>query len=382
MAIPRTVSLDGSFRSPTVLAQLDLLAVLADAMAPFLPDLSDLVDDWHFVVDEAAHVLATQSPHIQNLSDALAIWDLVLKTLVISRFPSDAKALMDAMTARLYTAVLSPDAGIACLEAAHLRAVTWVQTVGQQRNISVLKQATPIPILVGYDPDGLQFCASSSQLGNQIGWSLQLKRRALYGALIADMFLAHEYLSHMLPRNTHLSWNALLQTSRTKRFALESRPRTEPLGRHRFPHHRVWRGRLGKRAIEVRKRHQRLRLNSLLFQALEIQTKLGSAVPPSGLSSIDWFRRWCSSQRGWESGLGWTILGLGPGLSNPWIQFLPARSDPKPDYLSRLMLSRTINVQPIWHCGHFGRFGLCQLSNLLGINGMESSTPAASTNSM
>lgn len=207
MAIPRTVSLDGSFRSPTVLAQLDLLAVLADAMAPFLPDLSDLVDDWHFVVDEAAHVLATQSPHIQNLSDALAIWDLVLKTLVISRFPPDAKALMDAMTARLYTAVLSPDAGIACLEAAHLRAVTWVQTVGQQRNISVLKQATPIPILVGYDPDGLQFCASSSQLGNQIGWSLQLKRRALYGALIADMFLAHEYLSHMLPRNTHLSWN-------------------------------------------------------------------------------------------------------------------------------------------------------------------------------
>src|SRR5439155_3188532 len=106
--------------------------------------LSDLVDDWHFVVDEAAQVLASQSPHVQNLSDAIAIWDLVLKTLVISRFPEDAIVLMDAMTARLNTAVLSSGAGVARLEAAHHRAIRWIQTVCQQRNVSNLEHATPI----------------------------------------------------------------------------------------------------------------------------------------------------------------------------------------------------------------------------------------------
>jgi hypothetical protein len=207
VATAQTVSLDGVYKSTSVTAQFDVLFALADAMAPSLPLLLDVVDDWDFVVDEAAQVFAVQSPQIQTLSDAIPIWDIVLKALTISRFPPKAKVLLNDMTARLTTAVQSSGHGVARLEAAHQKAVEWIQELGQNRNISLLEQASPYPLLVTYDPDGIDFCASSSRLAGQIGWSLQLVQRALYGALIVDMFLAHEYLSHMLPRNTHLSWN-------------------------------------------------------------------------------------------------------------------------------------------------------------------------------
>jgi hypothetical protein len=39
----------------------------------------------------------------------------------------------------------------------------------------------------------------------EIGWKLQLAEHAFYGALIPDMILEHEYLSHLLPTNTYLS---------------------------------------------------------------------------------------------------------------------------------------------------------------------------------
>jgi hypothetical protein len=43
-----------------------------------------------------------------------------------------------------------------------------------------------------YDPDAHEYCASSSPLVGEIGWKLQLKEHAFYGALIPDMLFEHE----------------------------------------------------------------------------------------------------------------------------------------------------------------------------------------------
>jgi hypothetical protein len=76
-----------------------------------------------------------------------------------------------------------------------------------RRGIADLERAAEYPIRVHYNPGGDDYCASSSLFANEIGWNLQLVERALYGALILDMLFEHEYLSHMLPRNTFLSRN-------------------------------------------------------------------------------------------------------------------------------------------------------------------------------
>lgn len=60
----------------------------------------------------------------------------------------------------------------------------------------------------------------------------------------------------------------------------------------------------------------------------------------------------------------------------------PSRQESTLSSQATMSLPRTINVQSIWHCGHFGPFWPSRISNLPVFNGMDSSTPAASTNSI
>jgi hypothetical protein len=79
--------------------------------------------------------------------------------------------------------------------------------LGSQRNISRLKNVSQAPVRGYYDPNATQYCASSNITAGEIGWKLQLKKHAFYGALIPDMLFVHEYISHLLPLSRYLSRN-------------------------------------------------------------------------------------------------------------------------------------------------------------------------------
>lgn len=61
------------------------------------------------------------------------------------------------------------------------------------------------PLVIDFDEAGTRFCASSSSLSGEIHWALQPFEHSLYGAMVVPRVLEHEYLSHLVPSNQHLS---------------------------------------------------------------------------------------------------------------------------------------------------------------------------------
>jgi hypothetical protein len=183
-----------------------VLLVLAECIAPSLPALYLAAPgNWQKVVSVAADALASQTPHVKSIVNAIPIWNRVLLDLGIANLTLAANSVLDTITKRLAAEVSTPFEGERRLLRMHDTAVDWIRDLGARRGISVLKAANPYPIRVHYNPKGDDYCASSSLFANEIGWNLQLVERALYGALILDMLFEHEYLSHMLPKNNFLS---------------------------------------------------------------------------------------------------------------------------------------------------------------------------------
>jgi hypothetical protein len=199
------IKLDSVFQAPIVRAQFDVLLVLADAMSPLLPDLYQVAGNWQRVVAAAAEALANQTAKVRTVADAIPIWNRVLIDLDVARLTPAAAAVLDSITKRLQAAVLIPYDGEDRLAAMHDAAVSWIRDLGVRRGLADLQQTRQYPLRAHYDPEGNDYCASSSLFADEIGWNLQLVERSLYGVLILDMLFEHEYLSHMLPRNSFLS---------------------------------------------------------------------------------------------------------------------------------------------------------------------------------
>jgi hypothetical protein len=207
LAQTASIQFDSVFVAPIVRAQFDVLLVLAEAIAPSLPDLYRAATNWNRVVIATAEAFTRQIDRVQTIEDANAIWGQVLLDLDVRRLAPASAAVVKSITARLETALAGSYDGAVYLAGRHTAAVQWVRGLGGRRGIASLASSPVYPIRVHYNPKGDDYCASSSLYANEIGWNLQLVERSLYGVLILDMLFAHEYLSHMLPKNNFLSKN-------------------------------------------------------------------------------------------------------------------------------------------------------------------------------
>ncbi len=205
MAQTAPVQFDSVFNAPIVRAQFDVLLVLAEAIAPSLPDLYRAATNWNRVVIATAEAFARQIDRVQTIEDAEAIWGQVLHDLDVRRLTPAASAVVQLITERLEVAVAGSYDGGNHLADRHIAAVDWIRDLGTRRGFAALANSPIYLIRAHYNPKGDDYCASSSLFANEIGWNLQLVERSLYGVLILEMQFAHEYLSHMLPRNSYLS---------------------------------------------------------------------------------------------------------------------------------------------------------------------------------
>jgi hypothetical protein len=73
-----------------------------------------------------------------------------------------------------------------------------------KHGIGGLLAASPVLLEVFYDGTGQEYCAGSSAVSKMIRWAYQPVQHALAGAMIAEHIFAHEYLSHLAPKNNHL----------------------------------------------------------------------------------------------------------------------------------------------------------------------------------
>jgi hypothetical protein len=206
LALDQQVLLDGQFLSPILRARLDIFLLLAAALQPSLKDLNQKADDdWDEIVTILAKILEQELPSMQVTADVARIWKQFRANARISKLGKKSKAILQDVETRLASGRRIKDRGLQYLDAANDLAVIWIQKLGVERKVQSFAGASKVPLSLYYDPDGVEFCASSSQLAGEIGWKLQLKEYAFYGALIPDMIFEHEYISHLLPKNQALS---------------------------------------------------------------------------------------------------------------------------------------------------------------------------------
>jgi len=206
LALDYVVLLDEPFLSPKVRARLDIFLLLAAALQPSLKDLNQKAeDDWEEIVTILATILEQELPSMQVRADVARIWNQFMANARISKLGKKTTAILQEVETRLASGGRIKNRGLKYLDAANDQAVTWIQKLGVEREVPSFAGASKVPLRLYYDPKGEEFCASSNRLVGEIGWRLQLKEYAFYGALIPDMIFEHEYISHLLPKNRALS---------------------------------------------------------------------------------------------------------------------------------------------------------------------------------
>jgi len=196
---------------PAVHACVDVLLLIGRAMQLHFPDLlrgqEALPPAWDDVLGVLSGILFREmrAKHITDITHAVDIWNEFAASRTVRLLgKTGSKAIHDAGQKIMEDAVAA-NAGIGptILWEANQRAMGWItaQIVPHLGDIAF----GIAPLVIDYDETGKQFCASSSPLLWEIHWTLQPVEHSLFGAMVLSRVLEHEYFSHLMPRNQHLS---------------------------------------------------------------------------------------------------------------------------------------------------------------------------------
>jgi hypothetical protein len=201
------------FDAPVVRSRLHAFLLLANSTQPYLSLLLQEMEreffygvEWHAVVAILAKGFADQIPSLVATEEVRFIWARFLNDNVVARLGARTQHVLGKIQESLHASLAKPELSQEYLLAANERGAEWVRSIlRRHRLLSPPETVVLAPMFVYFDPEARLFCASANRLSGQICWGLQFKRHAFFGALIADLIFAHEYLSHLLPRNRHLS---------------------------------------------------------------------------------------------------------------------------------------------------------------------------------
>ncbi len=207
------VRLSEDFQTPALRARLDALLMFASALRSHIGLLAYWTDQvgepyWHKIVDILARVLVEQISLLTRPDQATTVWEYFLNDLTIASVTPEVRKVLSAVGSDLASSVASigtnPDHPLSYLQRSNKAAATHVSTV-ITRHIPACKFSGGKELLIHFDPKGEQYCASSARPSDLIRWAFQCQSHSLWGALVADRVLAHEYFCHLLPVNTFLS---------------------------------------------------------------------------------------------------------------------------------------------------------------------------------
>ena len=193
-------------------ARVDVLLLLGRAVRLHFPEFLNAQDANsppapYEVLRILADILADQMKRllITDITHARGVWASFTADPAVKKLAGPSSRVIRTMGQRVAADATSANAGMGAqiLWAANLQARRWIVDCFLP-HVSGVK-FNPAPVVIDYDETGRQFCASSSPLRGEIHWALQPFRHSLFGAMVVAHILEHEYVSHLIPRNQHLS---------------------------------------------------------------------------------------------------------------------------------------------------------------------------------
>jgi hypothetical protein len=205
-----TPHLHSSFQDPALHAQFRILVALARSMRDALAQpasilafetaglgSNDLIS--HLGSIAASHII----DGIENVQEIDGIWDACFANPRIRYAPPACRKVLDAARSQSLIEVGKPDS-FSDLISANRVAHRFVGDALRKHRLEGLLSPEPAFIEIFYDAQAKHFCAGSTRIAQKIRWAYQRVGHALEGLLLSDLVLAHEYLSHLVPLNTHL----------------------------------------------------------------------------------------------------------------------------------------------------------------------------------
>jgi hypothetical protein len=146
-----------------------------------------------------------QETLVEDRKKALSlIWDDFFNDNRIQKLDEKTKRLFEDARKESEETVRRGQFDFSWLEKAHANARQFIDQFLETRKLDGLPAAPEMKVVVIEDREARKFCASTQAGKAQIRWAHQSVPHALLSMVVADRVLAHEYLSHVIPRNKSL----------------------------------------------------------------------------------------------------------------------------------------------------------------------------------
>ena len=132
------------------------------------------------------------------------IWDDFLKENRIQKLHRKTRDLLKAGATETEEKLRRGQFAFSWLEQAHTEAREFIDQFLKSRALDGMPSVPDVKVIVVEDRPARMFCARTQAERGQILWAHQNVPHALTNMLVAERVLAHEYLSHVLPRNAAL----------------------------------------------------------------------------------------------------------------------------------------------------------------------------------
>lgn len=212
MSNPPDVSFAPESDLPAIRARLDVLLLIGRAARLYFPGLQDACDangppTWDEILHTLAEILFREMTrkNITGIVHAVDVWAEFERSLTVRKLSNSGRLAIHRMGQYVSDHAILGRAGIGLSILAHANTLA---TLWLQRHILPHVEygnLTAAPVVVEYDEAGTQFCAASTPSMWQVRWTLQPFEHSFYGAMILPRVFEHEYLSHLIPLNRHLS---------------------------------------------------------------------------------------------------------------------------------------------------------------------------------
>jgi hypothetical protein len=129
------------------------------------------------------------------------IWDDFLREERIKRLPEKLTSFLRHHRDAGIKAAENEKLSFDYLKAANLAAYSFVKRLLKLESLDELLPASPADVDVIYDEDSRRYCAAASRTSGRVQWALQIVPHSLSALVLVERVFAHEYLSHLVPRN-------------------------------------------------------------------------------------------------------------------------------------------------------------------------------------
>ncbi|HVS87538.1 MAG TPA: hypothetical protein VHF01_04880 [Candidatus Acidoferrum sp.] len=208
--MPDTPQFDPNFEDTSLQAQFRILLALSRALthalsqpATFLAFERAKLSGNQVVAHLGSIVAAHTEEGIEEGSAIDGIWEAAFASPKFRNTTGASREILEAIRAQSLTELPKPDA-FSDLVSANATAHRFTKDTLKKHGLAGLLVAEPALVQIFADLKAVHFCAGTSRIANKIRWAYQPVAHALEGIVLADLVLAHEYLSHLVPKNSRL----------------------------------------------------------------------------------------------------------------------------------------------------------------------------------